>query len=273
MFKSKNGETRWRIRGFVSANSKIDYAELLPTIERGLISLLVDRHGEPIPGVRIETTGVMPLVHRIQHQLMDDLQNSFLMAFGIILMVMTVMQGGIVVGVIAMIPNIFPSLLLFGFLGWTDVAVDIGSVMTASVALGVAVDDTLHFLVSFQRSLQAGKSRKASVLFAYQHCGTAMLQTSATCAAGMAVFALSDFVPTARFAWMMIGLFVAAIVGDMILLPALLLGPLGRLFEFPSTSSDPSEAVALPVAPNPRPPEQPDQSQRSSSGLRRLMVR
>jgi len=173
----------------------------------------------------------MPLVHDVQRQLLADLRSSFLLAFLIITVVMTVMQGSVGSGLVAMLPNIFPTLLIFGLLGWLEVPVDIGSVMSASIALGVAVDDTLHFLTYFQRSLETGSTRRQAVRESYRHCGRAMWQSSLICGAGMAVFALSDFVPTARFAWMMVALFAAAIVGDLVLLPALLLGPLGKFWE------------------------------------------
>ena len=88
-----------------------------------------------------------------------------------------------------------------------------------------------------------------------------MLQTSVTCAAGMAVFAFSDFLPTARFAWMMMALFAAAIVGDLILLPAMLIGPLGRLF---ADHSPGQEASSLRHATNTACPR-PAFNQRSSA--------
>jgi len=236
-------QQQWRIRGFVSAVEPIDYGELLAGIRGRLQS------GMTAPHMAVHATGIMPLVHEIQRQLMTDLRSSFLLAFLIITIVMTVMQGGVEAGLVAMLPNIFPTLLIFGLLGWWRVPVDIGSVMTASIALGVAVDDTFHFLTHFQRSLSEGLGRRAAVLSAYQNCGRAMLQSSIICGAGMLVFALSDFVPTARFAWMMVALFTAAIVGDLIFLPALLVGPLGKLWEASSSSAfspaaDPSRQPA-----------------------------
>jgi predicted RND superfamily exporter protein len=94
--------------------------------------------------------------------------------------------------------------------------------------MGIAVDDTLHFLNFFDRRIAAGESREHAILAAYQHCGRAMIQTTLICGAGLAIFAFSDFVPTARFAWMMVALLAAALIGDLILLPALLLGPFSR---------------------------------------------
>lgn len=179
----------------------------------------------------LHATGIMPLVHDIQRQLMHDLRSSFLLAFVIITIVMTVMQGSVEGGLVAMLPNVFPTLAIFGLLGWLRVPVDIGSVMTASIALGIAVDDTFHFLTYFQRRIEEGDTRQDAVFQALEHCGKAMLQTSLICGAGMLVFALSDFQPSARFAWMMVALFAAAIFGDLVLLPALLVGPLGKLWE------------------------------------------
>ena len=127
----ETGGRKWRIRGFVSAGTKLDYAHLLRKIENDFSSVLVDKRGHKLLGISVQTTGTMPMVHRIQHQLLDDLKNSFLLAFGIILVVMTIMQGSVLAGMIAMIHNVFPTLLLFGGLGWLNVPVDIGTVMTA----------------------------------------------------------------------------------------------------------------------------------------------
>ena len=106
-------------------------------------------------------------------------------------------------------------------------------ISTASVALGIAVDDTLHFLTFFRRGMASGSSRSQAVLYGYQHCGRAMIQTSFSCGLGLLVFALSDFVPTSRFAVMMGGLLILALVGDLILLPALLLSTTGQFFRQP----------------------------------------
>jgi predicted RND superfamily exporter protein len=138
-----------------------------------------------------------------------------------------------------MVPNVFPMILLFGLLGWARLALDIGSVMTASIALGMAVDGTLHFLTFFRRGLTraAGESagaatahRIAAVQAAFQHSAPALAQSALVCGLGILVFAASSFAPTRRFAWMLSLLVAAALVGDLVLLPALLTGPLGRLF-------------------------------------------
>lgn len=85
----------------------------------------------------------MPLINAIQKTLLHDLFTSFLSACILITAVMMVVERGVVTGALAMIPNVFSMILLFGLLGWTGASLDIGSVMTASIALGMAVDGEL----------------------------------------------------------------------------------------------------------------------------------
>jgi len=172
----------------------------------------------------------MPLVHDIQHQLLKDLFASFLSAFFVIYAVLALALGSFAKSVIAMLPNIFPIVILFGVLGWSGNPIDIGTVMTASIAIGIAVDDTLHFLSMYEKALVTEPNRQKAIYYVYAHCGTAILNTSIICVFGMAVFSLNQFIPTSRFSWMMASLLFMALVGDLIFLPALLLSPLGRVF-------------------------------------------
>jgi len=94
----------------------------------------------------------------------------------------------------------------------------------------VAVDDTVHFLTWFRRGVQQGLDRVQAVMLAYDRCATAMLQTTIIGGLGLAVFATSTFTPTQQFGYLMISMLGAALVGDLLLLPAILAGPLGKFF-------------------------------------------
>ncbi len=248
-----DGCERWRVTATLSALDDIDYGALLDQVDARIGPLFGDGHGDRAK-VGISYTGIMPLVHRIQHALMRDLFVSFLWAFALITAVIVVVQSGLMAGLIAMVPNVFPPLLLFGLLGWLGRTVDIGSVMTASVALGVAVDDTLHFMTFFRRAIATGATPSAAVRYAYRHCGLAMVQTTLVCSGGMLMLAFSNFVPAARFAWMLVALMLLAIVGDLIVLPALLLGPAGRFFvsKRPTQDKLPSSPPPAPIIPRHR---------------------
>ena len=79
---------------------------------------------------------------------------------------------------LSMVPNVFPVVLIFGTMGFLRIKVDIGSMMTASVAMGVAVDDTIHFLAWFRKGIREGLDRRAAIRVSYKHVATAMTQTT-----------------------------------------------------------------------------------------------
>jgi hypothetical protein len=139
--------------------------------------------------------------------------------------------NGLAAGMVAMIPNMFPVLLVFGVMCHMNIEIDIGTMMTASVAMGVAVDDTIHFLSWFRLNLDRGLDRVEAVIETYRRVGPAMTQTTIVGGLGLFVFALSTFTPTQRFGTLMLVMLAAALVGDLILLPALLAGPAGRWFK------------------------------------------
>ena len=175
-------------------------------------------------------TGLVPIVYKAQRTLLQSLVGSTFWAFVMIGGVMMVVLRGVRAGAISMLPNVFPVLIIFGWMGWMNWAVDIGSMMTASVAMGVAVDDTIHFLTWFRRALDAGAERHRAILMAYRRVAMAMTQTTAIGGLGLSIFAFSTFTPTQRFGTLMLALLAMALVGDLIFLPALLASPLGRIF-------------------------------------------
>ncbi|NOY42763.1 MAG: MMPL family transporter [Planctomycetes bacterium] len=180
--------------------------------------------------IRAVYTGMIPLVFKTQRQLLFSLTDSIMWATVLISVVMMFVLRSPLAGLISMIPNVFPIVIIFGSLGWLGIKVDIGIMMTASVALGVAVDDTIHFLTWFRRGIAQGMDRVQSVMLAYDRCATAMLQTTIIGGLGLSVFATSTFTPTQQFGYLMISMLGAALVGDLLLLPAILVSPLGRPF-------------------------------------------
>ncbi len=202
-------------------------------------------------------TGVVPVVYKTQRELLVSLRDSILWATVLIAGVMIFVLRSPAAGVASMIPNVFPIVMVFGALGWLGFKIDIGIMMTASVALGVAVDDTLHFVTWFGRGIRSGLDRRSATLQAYERCATAMTQTTLIGGLGLAVFAVSTFTPTQQFGTLMITMLATALVGDLILLPALLCGPLGRFFApgapatpREETSAEPEEVPSLKVAPS-----------------------
>jgi hypothetical protein len=116
--------------------------------------------------------------------------------------------------------------------------------MTPTVALGVSVDDVVHFLIWYRRGLSEGKSRRDSIMLAYEGCARAMYQSWSVLGLGLAVFALSSFVPTQRFGAMMFCLLTAALVGNLLMLPTVLASPAAALFGRRLTRKAKAQAAA-----------------------------
>jgi len=179
---------------------------------------------------RLAITGHVVIIEKTQQILLQDLVRSFFAALIVIAIFMSIMVGNVVGGLLSMIPNTIPTLVLFGMMGYLNLPLDIGSVMTASVAMGIAVDDSLHLLSHFRAGRRKGMSLDASTKEALKYCGLAMLQTTIICGCSLAVYFASEFRPTQRFAIFMGVLLTIAWLGVAFLLPAMLTSRLGRWF-------------------------------------------
>jgi hypothetical protein len=175
-------------------------------------------------------TGVVPIVYQAQRALLNSLVESTWWSFLTITPIMMLVSRSFFAGAIAMIPNAVPVLLIFGGMGWLGISIDIGSMMTASIALGVAVDDTIHFLARYREELDHNPSRESAIISTYSHCAIPTLQAALISGLGLSVFAFSTFTPTQRFGWLMLCILMAGVISELILLPALLASSLGKVF-------------------------------------------
>jgi predicted RND superfamily exporter protein len=223
-------EEFWRVTARIPAVHDVDYGEFVSRVRQQVEPIVQSQQDRDIEGITVMYTGMSPLLHEAQQQLLDDLIKSFLIAFLLICPVMMIILRGFWPGLLSMIPNVVPAVIVFGSLGWLGIAVDIGTMLCASVGLGIAVDDTLHFLTWYARGIREGLTSHQAVRNAYHFCASAMFQTTLICGCGILVFSFSQFLPTSRFAWLMFILLWTALLGDLILLPALLAGPLGKVF-------------------------------------------
>ncbi|MFK7776734.1 MAG: MMPL family transporter [Gimesia sp.] len=226
-----DGIESWRISARVPALAKVDYGAALNRLKSTLQPEL-DKYGEQGVHLTAYYTGIMPLIHTVQQLILQDLTWSFLTAFVLVALVIVIVQRSLFTGLLSMLPNIFPIVIVFGIMGWMDIPLDIGSVMTASVALGIAIDDTLHFLAWFRREKSLNRTSEEAVRAAMKHCGRAMIHTTFICGLGLMVFGFSDFIPTQRFAWMMLALLTTALIGDLLFLPAMLMQPFAKHLQF-----------------------------------------
>jgi predicted RND superfamily exporter protein len=192
-------------------------------------------------------TGVVPIVYKAQRALLDNLIKSSFWSFvtitPLIMLVCRSVRGGAVV----MLPNILPVLVVFGGMGWLGISVDIGSMMAASIALGVAVDDTIHYLTWYRAALDQLGDRHRAIIHAYRRCAPPTLQAALISGLGLSVFAFSTFTPTQKMGWMMMTILIAGVVAELVMMPAILAGPMGTVFK-PRQPETPA-AVPTPHSP------------------------
>jgi predicted RND superfamily exporter protein len=237
-FLSPDGDREvWRLSVRVEALNDMEYDQVLAAIE-ARVNLVLVRRKLDTDVVRPVYTGLLPLAQVGQEELLSGLFKSFCLALAMIAIVMMLLLRSVLAGLLAMLPNVFPTLITFGTMGWAATYVDIGAMMTASVALGIAVDDTLHFLAWFRRARAEGKSRHEAIEFSFQRCASAMMQTTLIAGLGLLVFFLSSFQPISQFGLLMCVLLVSALVGDLVFLPALLATRLGNYFARTKDSSE-----------------------------------
>jgi len=231
------GDQLWRISTRIYALSPSDYGESLDAV-KSAVEAALDEGTAPGRKVTVAYTGMLPLIVEFRRQLLLDLAKSFALALLVIAVVLAVAFRSIGLGLLSLLPNVFPTLLVFGALGWMGSHIDIGSMMTASVGLGIAIDDTVHFLTWYRRGIALGQAPNEATWLAYRRCGGAMVRTSVICGAGLIVFAFSPLLPAAQFSLMICVLLGMSLVGDLIFLPALLCALGSRLPT--SRSSKPS---------------------------------
>jgi predicted RND superfamily exporter protein len=146
---------------------------------------------------------------------------SLLLTLACIALIIRWILGSAQLTVRAMVPNLWPVVFVLGMMGWGSVPVDSTTVMIAAAVLGLAVDDTLHALGSY-RALLLKHGAEQAVLLTFRKVAPAHVLTSAILALGFLAVSLSSFVPVARFGALLGMGILAALMADLLLVPALL---------------------------------------------------
>ncbi len=237
---NKAGDEIWRITAQVGVMPENSFAQIFDDLD--LLARDVLRQD---PGANHVITGTVPLFLRTQQAVLDSLIQSSGLAFVLILGVMVWLMRSFWAGLVSMIPNVLPITVVFGAISWAGQKIDIGSMITSSIALGIAVDGTLHFLAKFRLLTMGGMKRQDAIVESLVHCGPAIWHTSLAVSLGLLMLMPADLLLISRFGWLMAALVGVALLGDVILLPQLLATPFGRLF-LPQHPATATTSVSLP---------------------------
>ena len=177
----------------------------------------------PFAASRPSLTGMGALWLKLMDYITKSQIVGFLLAFVAIAIMMCLLFRSVRTGLLAMAPNLAPVILTLGGMGWTGVPLDYVRLLIAPVAIGIAVDDTIHHVTRFRHEfLRCGsyeKALRASML----DVGRALLITSLVLVAGFLVFVFSVMDSQASFGLLLSTTIVMALVADFFLMPALML--------------------------------------------------
>ncbi len=190
---------------------------------RPLADLLEDsltRHVRPFADAR--ATGSVLGNVTVESELTGGLFKSLSVAGVAIFLLMIVLLRSVRLGLIAMVPNLAPIALTLAFMGFTGIPIDVQNVLIASLVLGIAVDDTIHFFHQFRAHYDHNGDREAAIRFAFQHAGVAIVTTSALLAIGFGAHAASIMANTRVFGILVALAIAFAFLADLLLAPALL---------------------------------------------------
>jgi predicted RND superfamily exporter protein len=169
----------------------------------------------------ITITGLLPILSQTFSILIRSIMLSYGVALIVIIPLMMLMVGSIKTGSLAMAPNIIPILLCLGFMSLVDIPIDGFTLLIGGVAIGLVVDDTIHFLHHFKRYLDATGSVEEAVIQTLQTTGRAMLFTTIILVCGFATFTISSMMNLTYFGMLTALTVTLALFADILLMPAL----------------------------------------------------
>ena len=147
---------------------------------------------------------------------------SLSLSMALIFGIMFLMFLSVKVGLIAIAPNCFPIILAFGLMGWLDIRLSMVTSLIASIAIGLAVDDTIHYLHKYNREFKKDLNKDRAMRDTITMVGRPIIFTTLTISIGFFILMFSHFKPTAIFGFLMVVTMLAALIGDLILLPSLM---------------------------------------------------
>ena len=171
-------------------------------------------------GIKTTVTGSGRLFATLDHYLVTSQIGSFATAFITVFGVIFLVFRSWRFGLLAIVPNLFPVLAVFGVMGWLDISLNVATVMLASVALGVVDDDTIHFVSRYRKETARGAATDDAIATATAHEGRAALTTAIINSCAFAVLGLSEYRPTAWFGGLLALTMAVAFLAEIFVLPA-----------------------------------------------------
>jgi len=171
---------------------------------------------------QVHLTGMLVLYNNMLQSLFRSQILTIGVVFVAILVMFIIVFCNIKMALIALIPNVFSAALVLGLMGWLKIPLDMMTITIAAISIGIAVDDTIHYVHRFTDEFNQDNNYWAAIERSHASIGRAMYYTSITITLGFSILALSNFVPSIYFGLLTGFAMVIALLADLTLLPLLI---------------------------------------------------
>ena len=175
------------------------------------------------PELEVYLTGSMALLMRMADEVANSQFSSFTFAIAVISVIMIITLGSFQGGLMAMIPNMIPALLGFGLMGLLGIALDTDTLLIAPLIIGIAVDDTIHFMTHYRVELIRTGSISESLVSTIRDVGQAVMFTTMVLGLGFALLSFSDYLGMAKMGFFGSAAIFVALLCDLFLIPAMII--------------------------------------------------
>lgn len=174
-------------------------------------------------GLKMATGGNAPIYLSMNQKVVETFFSSMAMALCLVSLLLFLVYRDFFISLLAMLPNVIP--LIFGgaLMELLDKPIDIGTSIVSTVCLGIAVDDTIHFISSYKQYRSQGMSPIDAITETFLVTGKALVITTVLLVVGFGAFIFADFVPNRNFGMLCAMILFLALLTDLLFLPALLL--------------------------------------------------
>ncbi len=174
------------------------------------------------PKLRVTPTGNLVLLTGTASDIVSGQIQSLSLALGVIFIVMSLMFLSMKVGLLAILPNVLPILVFFGVMGWGGIFLNLGTSLIAAIALGIAVDSTIHYMARLNVELKGAVDQVSALVSTLRVVGPPIIYATVALFLGFLTFGFSNFVPILQFGLLTAITMATALLTNLVLLPAVL---------------------------------------------------
>jgi len=210
-----SGFSTARVTIWVPALDAIDYSNF--------INIVSGYFRKNFPDAETGVTGMVALLFTTMTNAIDSMLKSYEYALIVITVLMILLIGRVKIGLLSMIPNLIPIVIILGIMGWLDIPMNIDTMLVGSIAIGLAVDDTVHFMHNFRRYFEETGDPVFAVKETLHTAGRAMFVTTCVLSTAAFIFMFAEMTNMVDFGMLLGIVIILALLSDYFLAPALMI--------------------------------------------------